>query len=385
MPKTIQIKAETLVIIVLAGLALFTGGYYTRGYLATYGAKANLTGLQELESVLRSKFDGNIDTNKLVDGAKSGLVGAAGDPYTAYLNAKAAKTLKDDLEGTLSGIGAEVGIRKNQLTVISPVPGAPAAKAGLRSGDVILKINGTDPSNLSLDEAVSKIRGPQGSKVTLNISRGKGAPYDLVITRENINVPSVNYSLKNDSVGYIQLVRFGPDTGTKVEQAAVDLLAQGAKKIILDVRDNPGGYLDEATKVASQFMASDKMVVEVRRGGKTTEREYSTGGGKLVGVTTVVLINGGSASASEILAGALHDNVGAKLVGVKSFGKGSVQEIVNLAGGAELKVTIAHWYTPNGININKEGIKPNISVELTEDDFSAGRDPQLDKALELLK
>ncbi len=153
----------------------------------------------------------------------------------------------------------------------------------------------------------------------------------------------------------------------------------------MDLRDDPGGYLEEAVKVASEFVKGDKLVVEERHGGVSTSKEYATSGGKLVGLPVVVLINGGSASASEIVAGALHDDIGAKLVGVKSFGKGSVQEIVNLSGGAQLKVTVAHWYTPKGVNINKEGIKPDIKVDLTQEDFSAGRDPQLDKALELLK
>lgn len=385
MSKEIKLKSSTIVVAGVIAASLFGGGYEARSYIATRNAKIDPSSLKEVEAALLRKFDGSIDSSKLLDGAKEGLVAAAGDPYTVYLNKANAKSLSDDLQGTLSGIGAEVGIRNKVLTVIAPVPGTPAAKAGLRSGDVIVKINGTDPAGLSLDEAVRKIRGPQGTKVTLNVSRSNGAPYDVVITRDNITVPSVNSSIKNDNVGYIQIVRFGADTGAKVDEAATDLLAKGAKKIILDLRDDPGGYLNEAVKVASEFVPADKLVVEERHNGISTGKEYSTAGGKLVGLPVIVLINAGSASASEIVAGAMHDNIGAKLVGIKSFGKGSVQEIVNLSGGGELKVTIAHWYTPHGVNINKEGIKPDEAVELTADDFGAGRDPQMAKALDLLK
>ncbi len=385
MPKLIKLKSWTFIGSVAIAIGLFAGGYFARGYVVERGAKIDPSSLKEVESALVSKFDGPIDNAKLLDGAKEGLVAAAGDPYTVFLTRANAKTLADDLNGTLSGIGAEVGTRNKQLTVISPVPGTPAAVAGLRSGDTILKINGADPVGLTLDEAVSKIRGPKGSKVTLTISRNNGTPYDVVITRDNITVPSVNSSIKPGGVGYIQVVRFGANTGAKVDQAASDLTAQGVKKFVLDLRDDPGGYLDQAVKVASEFVGADKLIVEERHAGVSTGKEYAASGGKLVGLPVVVLINAGSASASEIVAGALHDDINAKLVGIKSFGKGSVQAILNLSGGAELKVTVAHWYTPNGININKEGIKPDVSIELTPDDFSAGRDPQLDKALEMLK
>jgi carboxyl-terminal processing protease len=384
MSKVVKIKTGTIVAVGLVSAGLFFGGYFTRTFVATRGANINPASLKEVESALVNKFDGSVDRSKLLDGAKEGLVASVGDPYTVYLNPKNAKMLADDLKGSLSGIGAEVGIRNKLLTIIAPLPGTPAARSGLRSGDVVVKINNTDPTGLSLDEAVSKIRGPKGSKVTLNISRSNGKPFDVVIIRENITVPSVNHSMKAGEVGYIQIVRFGTDTADKVDRAAGELLAQGAKKFVLDLRDDPGGYLDEAVKVASIFLEANQLVVEERRGNVSTDKEYSTGGGKLIGKPVIVLINGGSASASEIVAGALHDNTGAKLVGIKSFGKGSVQEIVNLSGGAELKVTVAHWYTPKGININKEGIKPDIAIELSPEDFSAGRDPQLEKALELL-
>ena len=239
---------------------------------------------------------------------------------------------------------------------------------------------------MSVDTAVSKIRGKKDTQVTLTLVRGTTNPaFDVTITRADIIVPSVKWSMKSGNIGYIQLTRFGSDTATLTDKAATELKAQGATKIILDLRNNGGGYLDAGVAVASEFLPSGKLVVEERTDGKSRDKLLSTGGGKLVGLPLEILVNGGSASASEIVAGALHDNGVAKLVGEKTFGKGSVQEIKQLPGGAEFKVTIAHWFTPNGININKEGIKPDTEVKLTTEDFNASRDPQLDAAISALK
>jgi carboxyl-terminal processing protease len=313
-------------------------------------------------------------------------VAAGGDPYTTYMDAKESKALADDLGGKLSGIGAEIGIKNNVLTIIAPIAGTPAEKAGLRAGDMIARINGEDTSNMGVDTAVSKIRGKADTQVTLKIGRaGTPEAFDVTITRANITVPSVTWSMKNGNVAYIKVSRFGDDTTTLIEQAATELKGQGAKKVILDLRNDGGGYLNAGVAVASEFLDPGKLVVEERTGGTSRDKLTATGGAQLGGLPAVVLINGGSASASEIVAGALHDNKAAQLVGEKSFGKGSVQEIKTLPGGAQLKVTVAHWYTPGGVNINKEGIKPDVEVKLTTDDYNAGHDPQLDKALELLK
>jgi carboxyl-terminal processing protease len=364
--------------------ASFVGGLIVSDRLKPKIDPADFSSLNEIRSVLKQKYDGDLDDQKMLDGAKAGIAAATGDPYTTYLNKEATKQLEDDLSGTLSGIGAEVGIRSAKLVVISPIADSPAAKAGLRAKDEIIKINGEDTNGLSLDEAVRKIRGPEGTTVKLTLIRDNGTPFEISITRAVINVESVKSSMKAGSVGYIQIVRFGSDTGEKVRAAAVSLKSQGAKSFVLDVRNNPGGYLEASVQVAGVWL-DRKLVVEERRGAKVTNSHTSSGTGSLVGVKTVVLINGGSASASEIVAGALQDHKAATLVGEKSFGKGSVQELAPLDGGGNLKVTIAHWYTPKGKNINKEGISPDVEVKLVAADFEAGRDPQLDKALELLK
>lgn len=377
-----------------AVLVIAIGAFYTgdamsgqvQNPFAKSTRKVDFSSLNDIYGMMQRNFDGQIDDQKALDGAKAGLVAAGGDPYTVFLDAKSAKQLQDDLQGKLSGIGAEIGIKSNVLTVIAPINDTPAAKAGLKSGDYIAKINDEDTTNMTVDTAVSKIRGNAGTTVTLKIVRKDvPEPFDVTITRAEINVPSVKWELKNGNVALITVTRFGPDTAQLVDQAAEELTGKGAKKVILDLRNDPGGYLDAGVSVASQFLDADKLIVEERTGGKSTNKLTSSGAHKLRGLPTIVLINGGSASASEIVAGALKDNNAAKLVGEKSFGKGSVQEIKNLPDGAQLKVTVAHWYTPGGININKEGIKPEVEVKMTTEDFNANRDPQLDKALDLLK
>ena len=352
----------------------------------------DLTKFWQVNDILHQKFDGNIDAQKQTQGAIAGMVASLGDPYTTYLSEQANKDLANQLSGKLSGIGVEIGLKNNHLTVIAPIDGTPAAKAGLRSGDIIAAVDGQDTSSMTVDEAVSKIRGNKDTKVKLTIVRPGESAKEVEITRDNITVPSVSSEIKPGAVGYIKIRTFGNDTVTAVEAAASNFASSGVKAVIIDVRDDPGGYLDGAVNVSSQFMSSGKVVEERSRTGENKILS-AIAGGKLTNVPVVVLINGGSASASEIMAGALHDNGRATLVGEKSFGKGSVQEVVCLSGfsfssdckGDSLKVTIAHWYTPKGINISKEGIKPDVEVKLSTDDYNAGRDPQLDKALEVAK
>jgi carboxyl-terminal processing protease len=389
--KKVELSPLVLVpsVLVIAVLA-YVAGDITSGTIPLPFMKAthniDFSSVNQVYRLMQSNFDGKITDQTALDGAKAGMVAAGGDPYTVYLTSKEAKSLSDDLNGKLSGIGAEIGIKNNTLTIIAPIDDTPAAKAGLRAGDYISRINNEDTTNMSVDTAVSKIRGDAGTKVTLRILRtGEQDPINVTITRASITVPSVKSSLKNGNVAYINVTQFGPDTASLVDKAATDLKNQGATKVILDLRNDPGGYLDAGVSVASEFLDGGKTVVSERTGGKTVDTKYSSTGGKLIGMPTVVLINSGSASASEIVAGALHDNGVAKLEGETSFGKGSVQEIKNLPDGAQLKVTVAHWYTPKGINIGHAGIKPDAEVKLTSDDYNNSRDPQLDKALQMLQ
>lgn len=360
------------------------GGWFSRTYGWIHQGQINAAEIGHVQEVLKNKFDGDVDTQKMSEGQIRGLVASLGDPYTVFMNKAESQELSDDLKGKLSGIGVEVGVKNNRLTVISPIDDTPAAKAGLRSGDVIALIDNQDSSQLTLDEAVKKIRGEEGSSVKLTIVRGADKPTELEIKRQVIQVSSVKTEIKDGNIGYIRLRRFGDDTDQAIREAAADLAGKGVKSVVLDLRDNPGGYLDSAVSVSSEFLASGT-VVEERSRHFESRKLVANPGGNLTNVKLIVLINGGSASASEITAGALKDQGRATLVGEKSFGKGSVQEVKPLDSGGQLKVTVAHWYTPKGVNISKEGIKPDVEVKLTNEDYNASRDPQLDKALELAR
>ena len=350
----------------------------------------NLDKFWQVNDILHKKFDGEINSEKQSQGAIEGMVASLGDPYTTYLTAKDNKELSDQLTGKLSGVGIEIGTKNDRLTVIAPIDGTPASKAGIRAGDVIVAIDGQDTSGLSTDEAVKKIRGDKGTEVTLTIVRDGAAPQDIKIIRDDISVPSVTTEIKPGNIGYIKIRTFGAETANEVSKAAQEFADAGVKAVVIDVRDNPGGYLDASVKISSQFMSSG-VVVEERSRTEKNRVINAQGGGSLTKVPVVILVNEGSASASEILAGALQDNGRAVLVGEKTYGKGSVQEIIclsNLSVGAEcktdsLKVTVAHWYTPKGINISKEGIKPDVEVKLTTQDYNSNTDPQLVKALEV--
>lgn len=347
-------------------------------------SKIDLSTFNKVDKLLRTKFDGEISPAKQSEGATAGMVASLGDPYTTYLTADQNKALSDDLSGSLSGIGVEVGIKNNKLTVIAPIDGTPAAKAGLRSGDVIAAIDGIDSSSYTLDEAVNKIRGKKDTVVKLTITRGGEAAREVEITRDDITVASVTTEVRDGNIGYIKIRRFANDTNSLIEAAALEFRAAGVKGIVLDVRDNPGGFLESSVAVSSQFVGSG-VIVEERSKHNENRKLSAQPGGKFTDLPVVVLTNNGSASASEITAGALKDANRATLVGEKTFGKGSVQQVIDLKDGASLKVTVAHWYTPKGVNIGKSGIKPDVEVKLTSEDYNASRDPQLTKALEIIK
>lgn len=343
------------------------------------------TSVEKLYDTLKRDYDGQLDTNKLLDGMKSGLVSAAGDPYTEYLNKEAAQNFNNQLSGTFTGIGAELSKDdQGNIIVISPISGFPAEKAGMKPKDIIAEVDGNPISGMTIDDAVGKIRGDAGTNVKIKVIRDKSKALDFNITREKITLPSVTSKMLENNVGYIKISRYGDDTVQLTTKAAQDLKAQGAKAMILDVRGDPGGLLDAAVGVTSLWLEPGKTILQEKRDGIVIRTYRAQGNPILKGMPTVVLINEGSASASEITAGALKDNGAAKLIGVKSFGKGSVQQLEQLGDGSVLKVTIAKWYTPAGVNINKEGIKPDTEVKLSDDDAKNQRDPQLEAAQKAL-
>ncbi|KKP98346.1 MAG: Carboxyl-terminal protease [Parcubacteria group bacterium GW2011_GWD2_38_12] len=334
--------------------------------------------------------DSYVDKNRInredmVYGAISGMVKSLGDPYTVFLDPKEAKKFKDDVSGSFEGIGAEIGLRKNIITVISPLKDTPAEKAGLRAGDKILKIGDVITIDMSVEEAVSLIRGPKGTEVILTITRdGFEKAREIRIIRGTIKIPIVEFEMKG-SVAYVALYHFTANSSLELKNALRNALNDGAKGMILDLRNNPGGYLDVSIDIASIFLPIGETVVIEDFGNGKRDEYKSYGPGVLKDFPMVVLINEGSASASEILAGALRDVRGVQLIGQKTFGKGSVQELKDLDLGASLKVTIAKWLTPGGYSISEGGLKPDIEIEMTDEDFDEKRDPQLDKAMEIVK
>lgn len=340
-------------------------------------------------NILKEKYvdRGGLDAKKLFYGSIKGMLAATGDPYTTFFDPEEQKSFDEDMTGKFEGIGAEMGIRDEILTIIAPLDDAPAQKAGLRPNDRILKINGEKTTSLALEEAVSKIRGQKGTDVVLNIYRdGEEEARDVTVTRDVINVKSVKTEFREDGIAVLRVSRFGDSTEKEYREAVAATVKKGPRAIILDLRSNPGGLLDAAVSMASLMIPSGQTVVWEENGNGDRRAEKTEGGDVLSGIPTVVLIDEGSASASEILSGALRedrDNV--TLVGKKSFGKGSVQELIPVGTDMSVKVTVARWLTPKGNQINEKGITPDVEVPITIDDIKNGRDPQLEKAVEVLQ
>lgn len=345
----------------------------------------NYSSLDELYSQLKNKYDGEIDQQKLLEGAARGMAASLDDDYTVYLNKEEAEEFQKSLNGEIGGgIGAEVGMRNNLPTIIRPLKDSPAAKAGVSAGDVVYKVDGQDVTGLSLDEVIQKIRGEVGTEVELSLARsGVDDFIELTIVREEINNPSVSVEQRG-KIGVIMISRFDQNTASLARTEAQKLLQTGAESFAIDLRGNSGGYLTAAQDLASLWLDGELVVTE-RVGDRVIQELYSKKGNAILkNKPTVILANGSSASASEIVIGALKEYNQAKVVGEKTFGKGSVQELVNLKNGAQLKVTVARWYTPQGQNITKTGIEPDQKVELTADDWQNDRDPQLQTALDML-
>lgn len=340
--------------------------------------------VEEVYAKLKANFDGELELGELEDGLREGLVRAAGDPYTEFLDEQASKEFQENLSGSFEGIGAELGKKDELIVIVSPISGFPAEEAGLKANDAIVEINGEPAIDLSIIQAVQKIRGPKGTEVELGVIRD-GKRLDFEITRDTISIPSVETEKVSGNIGIIKISRFGEDTTRLVREAAQKFKNEDVRGVVLDLRGNPGGLLDVSVEVASVWLAEGQTVLQEKRGEEVIKTYFAEGNPILNEVETVVLINEGSASASEIVAGALSDHGIATLMGAKSFGKGSVQEVDQLDFGGMLKVTIARWFTPNGLNIDENGIKPDKNVKLTDEDIEKERDPQQKAAINLLK
>ena len=406
---------QVLILSIIISLALgFTGGFWFQnlGTASSLNIVKNLINKDsgQPENVdfslfwkvyndLSAKYvdKAKVDPQKVLYVAISGLVNSVGDPYTVFFEPVTSKKFQEEISGSFGGVGIEIGKRNNVLTVISPIKDTPAFRAGIKAGDKILKIDGKLTANLSIEEAVNLIRGKKGTKVILTIQTETDTPRDIELVRDSIKVPTIEWKLieqGNKKVAYMQIYSFNQTVDSEFKKAAEEILKSNATSLIIDLRNNPGGLLDSSIYLAGWFLDKNKTVVVEAFGDGTKNEFQSSGNGALKKYPMVILMNGGSASASEILAGALHDNRNIKIVGEKSFGKGSVQELQNYGDGSSLKVTIAKWLTPNGISISEKGIEADIEVKFKEEDLkeegkieigAPGKDAQLDKALEVIR
>ena len=379
------------IFLVIVILASFGGGFY-------FGkSQCKICPPEEIDfslfweawDKLQEKFadKGKLNIQEMIYGAISGMVKSLEDPYTIFLNPEDTKRFIEDVKGTFEGVGMEIGVKKGQLQVIAPLEGTPAQKAGLRAGDKIIKVDDTLTADITIDEAINLIRGEKGTEVTLTIYREEwGTTKEIKIVRGVIEVPSLKWEIKDENIAYLKLYQFSEKASSDFSKAAIEILNSPAEKIILDLRNNPGGYLEVAQDISGWFLERGQIVVIEDFGAGEEQKIYKAqGNASLAEYPIVILINQGSASGSEILAGALRDNRGIKLIGEKSFGKGSVQELERLKGGSSLKITVAKWLTPKGELITDKGLEPDIKVEMTDEDYEEGRDPQLDKAIEIIK
>lgn len=368
-PKSASKRSAFLFFNILIIIAVFWLGYWQGMQKYKYMAVPNGVDLKvfwEAWNKFKSKSVEPVDDKKMIEGAISGVLSSLSDPYTVFMTKEDNQRFNEDILGEFSGIGIEI-IQKNGLpTVVSPLPDSPAEKAGLKADDIIEEVDGIKTSTISFDETVNKIRGEKGSKVRLSIIRAnQESLLNFEIIRDTIVVKSVEwktYQKEGKKIGYIKIKQFGDDTETLFSQAVKGIKKDNPDSVILDVRNNPGGYLDTAVFVASQFIKNGVVVNEKGRGGASKDYK-SNGEGVLSEYGVTVLVNEGSASASEIVAGALRDRLNSKIIGKKTFGKGSVQELIDLSDGSAAKITVAKWYTPNGSQINGEGIKPDIEVD----------------------
>lgn len=391
-------KPKTLGGIVLVVLIFFTGfniGRNSPGTLKSASVVDVVLGTSEQADLnlfwkvwriidQKSPVAKNISNKERIYGAIKGLANSLGDPYTEFFTPEEQKSFQDDLKGSFSGVGMEISIKDDVLTVISPIKNSPAAKAGIEPGDKIISIDGESTQNLSIDGAVKKIRGPVGTDVNLEIFReGQKTTLTKKITRDVVTVPNIEYSLRGDGIFVIKLYSFNDGADAHFQQAINEFAKSNSNKLIVDLRNNPGGYLDSAINIGSWFIKSGDVIVTEDYGEKRNPSVHASKGFDTLSnkkYSMVILVNKGSASASEILAGALKEYKIATIIGEKTFGKGSVQEVVKVDDETSIKITVANWLTPNGATISGSGIEPDISVKKT----SSKTDTQLQKAVEFL-
>jgi len=392
-----------VLVFILAVVLSLMSGYYLGFWEATKNQnKYSLSNIVEtIPDYLMDEFDSElfwnvwneaktkhvnrpIEDQDLFYGALAGLISSLDDPYSVFLDPDKTTQFNNELSGSFEGIGTEIGIKNNLLTIIAPLDNSPAEKAGLKSGDIVLKIDGEDTMDMSLDMAVSKIRGPKGTEVVLTVMNSANGSNikEITIERNVIVVESVTWEMLDNNIAYIKIVHFNSDSYQDFTKISNDILLSKAEGIVLDLRNNPGGYLNTAVDIAGEFL--ENKIILTEDFGEEIEEYSSDGSARLLDYELAVLINNGSASASEILAGALQDHSRATIIGEQTFGKGSVQDFEQFSDGSSLKLTVAKWLTPNGHNIENEGITPDIEVELTDDDYNNDIDPQLDAAIELL-
>ena len=404
--KPIKYTLITLIIVVL--ISSYVGVFYLGNYAATNGViigdstNKAISDLEQvgdidkysklfgLRSLLYAKYDGEINDEYLLEGAMKGMASSLEDPYTVYMTKDEYNEFIEYSQGSFYGIGAQLGVRDDNITIIAQLEGTPAEKAGLRAGDKILQVDDYVVTDLNTDEVVSRVRGEKGDPVKLVIQRGDGDPFEVEIIREEIMNESVTGEMLDDSIGYIKISTFSDEeVSTKFTNEMNELKKQGMKKLILDLRGNPGGYLNECIDIASHFIKEGEIVTyTVDKYNKKVVSESA--GGDSVGMPLVVLVDGGSASASEVVTGALRDHNAATIIGTNTFGKGIVQQLIPLSDDmGALKVTTSKYYTPNGENIHKTGIAPDIEVtipiEFFESEYDRNNDPQFLKAVEVIK
>lgn len=380
--------------------AIFSAGLYvgdTRSgdsfEVNAAGEPIDMTAFWKVWYLLEDKYVVTDEKSKITDeeklwGAISGLVDSYNDPYTVFLPPVENEEFQENIDGNFEGVGMEVSMKEGFITVVAPLKNTPAEKSGIKAGDIILKIDDSSTAGVSLDEAIAMIRGKRGSTVTITVARdGSDEPIVIPIVREVITIPTIDTDFRDDGVFVISLYNFNSNATRLFRNALREFIVSGSDKLILDLRNNPGGFLDASIDISSWFLPTGKVIVRESFGGDVEEKVFRSKGYKISDedFKMVVLIDGGSASASEIVAGALGEHDVATLVGEKTFGKGSVQELVKVTEGTSLKVTIARWLTPNGTSISEGGLEPDIVVENVDNESGKeGTDEQMEAAVQIL-